>query len=542
MKALFKIIGVILFLSVICSDIFAGPTIIRDNRITDLSATPVLGRGYSIGTNTFQSTCMKSVVLTEPSYDMKYSFTQIESKGEETRAKTDYKETEKTRRERASRSKSKTWASYSIFSGAKAGGRYSSTKTGMDQSINRISKSTVINGKKWYNHSMLVTINLYSYYASLDEGRSRLSNAAITLLEGKDLPGFFSSCGPYYVRSIGREAVFVSIFTYQSETETRDSSFENQLRTAVSRFSTESKTSWSAKGGYRFFGGGASVSTDKQTKSLSTKDRQEIKRREDFHRKAENYRLTINTSAYGLGKDKKATLISFDMDSFKAAVKDAFLAMQNPRTGKVSSIEVVPWVENTEFQAFVKLEEEEIPAEEEKKAGETETAEKTSIETKEKKIKTKLLYEKKHILNQNAEFFMEVERADRNKMNMYYKARLCRKNIDMNWKNGGSLKEEYAEAYVVNQRGGAPISIKKLDTSLTEEYVQILLKKEKDFMYGAEGDDANKGATECIRQIMKHGIYMKSYRDIPECQPVLEQLGDVQADILENYCMPEIEQ
>ncbi len=61
-----KVIRTILKIAIIllfASELSAGPTIIRDNRITDLAATPTLGRGYSIGTNTFQSTCMEEVVL-----------------------------------------------------------------------------------------------------------------------------------------------------------------------------------------------------------------------------------------------------------------------------------------------------------------------------------------------------------------------------------------------------------------------------------------------------------------------------------------------
>lgn len=47
----------------------AGPTIIRDQMVQDLNVTPVLGRGYSIATNTMQSTCLTDVVLTDPSYN-----------------------------------------------------------------------------------------------------------------------------------------------------------------------------------------------------------------------------------------------------------------------------------------------------------------------------------------------------------------------------------------------------------------------------------------------------------------------------------------
>ena len=56
----------------------AGPSVIRDETLTDVGTTPVLGRGYSLATNTFQSICMKEIVKTKPSYDFKYKFEQIE--------------------------------------------------------------------------------------------------------------------------------------------------------------------------------------------------------------------------------------------------------------------------------------------------------------------------------------------------------------------------------------------------------------------------------------------------------------------------------
>src|SRR5215471_13928172 len=56
----------------------AGPSVIRDETLTDVGTTPVLGRGYSLATNTFQSICMKEIVKTKPSYDFKYKFEQID--------------------------------------------------------------------------------------------------------------------------------------------------------------------------------------------------------------------------------------------------------------------------------------------------------------------------------------------------------------------------------------------------------------------------------------------------------------------------------
>ena len=50
------------------------------------------------------------------------------------------------------------------------------------------------------------------------------------------------------------------------------------------------------------------------------------------------------------------------------------------------------------------------------------------------------------------QFIIEIDRVDRNLMNMYYKARLCRRNIDMNWKRGNQIKEEYEGALIQNKR------------------------------------------------------------------------------------------
>ena len=49
--------------------VFAGPYILNDDRVRSLDVTPVLGRGYSIMTNSFQSTCMTVNQTTVPSYN-----------------------------------------------------------------------------------------------------------------------------------------------------------------------------------------------------------------------------------------------------------------------------------------------------------------------------------------------------------------------------------------------------------------------------------------------------------------------------------------
>ena len=47
----------------------SNPYTISDDRIRGLDITPVLGRGYSINTNSFQSTCLNVKDTTVPSYN-----------------------------------------------------------------------------------------------------------------------------------------------------------------------------------------------------------------------------------------------------------------------------------------------------------------------------------------------------------------------------------------------------------------------------------------------------------------------------------------
>ena len=45
------------------------PYVIADDRIRSMDITPVLGRGYSIMTNSFQSTCLEVNEVTIPSFN-----------------------------------------------------------------------------------------------------------------------------------------------------------------------------------------------------------------------------------------------------------------------------------------------------------------------------------------------------------------------------------------------------------------------------------------------------------------------------------------
>jgi hypothetical protein len=443
----------LLFITLVES-IFAGPTIIRDNRIYDLAMTPVLGRGYSIATNTFQSTCMKDIKITEPSYDFKYTFESTE----------DLKATKQT-----------TTVGGNVDLGH------------LLLSVKARTMSTDSQGKETFFHNIMVNINMDTYYASVDESKTSLGDAPKTLLLNNDIPGFFHSCGSYYARSIGRNARFVSVFTYSHDKTTRDKEFEIALKGFAGTITKllggpESKTSV------------GSVFSQK------------------FSQLAEKKNLIITTQAWGLGKSQNAALVSYDLPTFKAAIKDAFISMQNPMTGRVTTMEVIPWVENAEFQTFIKLEE----------------------DTKNEKGEKMLLFEKKHILNLNSEFLARIERTDRKMMDIYYKAIICKQIIDSRWKRGGVFLPGLQEAEIRNNRNENVIKVGRLDSELSQGKIDDLLRQEEDFMYGKDG------GAECMKQIMKEGIFRMSWRDILVCKNLRTKFATTMNEIIDDYCMPSL--
>lgn len=443
----------------------SGPVVIEDNRVTDLAATPVLGRGYTISTNTYQSTCLTDVTITEPSYDFTYFFKSVEMEGEgnledvlNTRSFTENFRNELIK-------------------------KFSKNKDSESEGVER----------KYYYHNIFVEINLHSYYASVDESSTKMSDSASRLISNNDLPGFFSSCGSYYVRSIGRISRFISVFTYKTEEQKPDKKFESDLENQIKGFGQSLKSNINALKDVAL----ASVDFTKR----------------DFTKECSKKELTITTAAFGMGKNENATLISYDIDTFRDSIAEAFLAMQNPRTGKVSAIEIVPWVENTDFQALTKLDR----------------------YTEGENGKELLMYEKKQILSGNAEFLAEIERFDRSLLNRYYKAMLCRKYIDTNYKNNNMFKSEYRDRIVLSNKGSGTLPLAEIDSLLTAEKIDSLFQNEQRFMYG---DSGNGGASQCMKDIMAKGIYRTRYKEIPSCSSLMKTMINEEEEKIESYCLP----
>ncbi len=447
----------------------AGPTIIRDNRIDDTALTPVLGRGYTIVTNTFQSKCLDNVVMTEPSYDFQYKFESMETMSDVTHSAS---------------SETSVSGKYGFFSG--------SARTAFSYSGNT----------KLFFHRVLVTLNMDTYYASVDEAKSRISASAAKLLQANDIPGFFMGCGSYYIRSIGRNAKFVSLFTYQDQSESRDANFEADMQVAVSGFGSKDACPGSEL---------QECASQGTSTGLSGSASQKVTY--SFKSQVASKRLTIETHAYGLGKNEGATLISYDLETFKAAIKDAFISMQNPATGKVKNMEIVPWVENTEFQASINLEQKENPA-----GG-----------------APLLMYEKKYNLNLNGEFLGEIDRADRNLLNIYYKAKICKEDIETNYMTqsvGGGQGQwlpGYDRKLVFNNKTGFSSTLTLVQLYNMVKEPTPLLDKQQQFM---------KESQPCIKEMMAAGMFRKSWKQIGPCSSLLPKMAALLNRTVDDHCMP----
>ncbi len=119
-------------------------------------------------------------------------------------------------------------------------------------------------------------------------------------------------------------------------------------------------------------------------------------------------------------------------------------------------------------------------------------------------------------------------------MNIYYKALICRQTIDMNWKRGGKFLPGLEDAEIQNNRNPNIIRIQTLDSELSPEKIEQLYRNEDKFMY-SEG-----GARDCIKEIIKEGMFKKSWRDIAVCRNLRKQFTTKVNDIIDDYCMPRL--
>ena len=328
--------------------------------------------------------------------------------------------------------------------------------------------------------NILAHIKVTSYYNSVNESQSNISQAGRDLLNQNDLVGFFDACGTYYIRSLGRYASFMALFKYRIKGDDQDSQqneiFENNLRNRMFRFYKPTR-----------------------------QDR-------DFEQEVEERALRINLQAIGLGKGKFVDLLPTDLSDFKETIEGAIKLMQDPNSGVITSMEIVPWFENVQFQNSLNLDDEE----------------------------ELLRFRQRKNLEQNSGVISEIERIDRVQMNQYYKGLNCLRVLKEDYPIGdGEFQYNPKQTWFYNHANKTNKELyKNLETLLqhiNSESVEQLYQDNQEFLHGK---DDKGGALTCVDKIYKKGITEVNYREIDECRNIMNtQIRQV--PFINHYCLPE---
>ncbi|MDM8560981.1 hypothetical protein [Candidatus Parabeggiatoa sp. HSG14] len=280
-------------LLIIPLSVLAETIVIEGELLNDLRRTPVLGGGFSLTTEDYKSQCFENVETTLPSYDYDYTF---------------YSSEKEVKHE--SKSSNEYGFEYG-FSGYFASGEGKTAGT--------ISQSSKF---KIHRVNMFAVIRLNSYYASLNEAKSTLSTQAKDLIQSEDVIGFFDACGTYYIRTINRYSRLYAWFTLESKEEDIQADFKSHLEVAF-------RTSFA---------------------SGAIKDKTESKSKKFFKGK----RLYIKIIGVGLAKEHVVNLSPTSIEDFQKVVSNASKSMSGIHTGRISSIEIIPWMDNLSFQYELK--------------------------------------------------------------------------------------------------------------------------------------------------------------------------------------------
>ncbi|HVE87387.1 MAG TPA: hypothetical protein VND93_31235 [Myxococcales bacterium] len=425
----------------------AGPSLLRDARVWGATETPQLGRGYSPSTSTFRSICLAGGPGTEPSYDFTYDFVQVEDETD------------------AAVKLDTPWSRAFVQDRMRDFGRLGGAN-------------------RQYAKHLLVLLDVSTYYASVDESRTPLSDTARDILHNQGVTAFFTSCGSAYVRGITRNAQLVSVLTYVQGTPERDLRFEGAVRRQLHSIQT------------------AATAAAKPPELPGHK------------------RLTISSQAWGLGRAESATLVSYDIPTFKRAVQDAFEAANGRLAGRVVSVETVPWVENPDFLSQIRIEDKDL------------------VEGRALSVQLK-----KDILTANAELLVEAEDAARARLDAFYKAQLCRAAIRERWagQDGQTLLEEARAVELKNRRTVRPTrTVAQLDAALTDQRLDRLWKSYADLASG----DAEGTVARCTVDLRggepgERGLFLRRYGQVASCAALQKKLSPEMNEDIQDYCPPE---
>lgn len=280
------IASALVLLALVLPQAQAGVYVIADSRVRSLDVSPTLGKGYSVMTNSFQSTCVTVEETTIPSFNYDYSY--YDFSGSE--------DVETSIAQKMSGS----------FSYAGIQSKYSDSTNSQE---NTATKTYVTIGY----------MRIERYYNSMREEVSPLNESALTLLDNQDYVGFFKACGPNYVRGLRRAQEVTAYFSLTSTSTEKVSDFTSNLQT----------TGWSE--------GEGNMAESSKFASVTSNMKITIS--------AYGLGLTLGGSETLVAN----SLEDYDA-VMKFAWKSMVSSPDAAHVGMVFGMEIVPWVNNVAFQ------------------------------------------------------------------------------------------------------------------------------------------------------------------------------------------------
>uniref|UniRef100_A0A7S1BKA5 Uncharacterized protein n=1 Tax=Corethron hystrix TaxID=216773 RepID=A0A7S1BKA5_9STRA len=286
-----QFVRVIIFL-LLCHVAEATWNIINDARVRDKNITPVLGRGYSISTGSYHSTCMNIGTITDPTSDYDYFFVEIK---------------------------------FSTGGSRESGGKLAKTVAAkaVSDRINSNSNSKASGGINY--HRVVSVMKVDRYYTSIDETASTLTAQVTQMLSRGGIIQFFQACGPNYIRAIRRTTELAATFDYGSISRSYDGSVVDSIQNNIDESTSQERTT-------------------------TTKNKVKVS---GLLIRIFGYGLSLN--AFQGTDSGDVSLVAKDLKDYRRVMDTALKSMQDPHGGMVRSIELVPWTSNAAFQNTLRL-------------------------------------------------------------------------------------------------------------------------------------------------------------------------------------------
>ncbi len=357
--------------------------------------------------------------------------------------------------------------------------------------------------QKYSLKNLLVKVEIRSYYYALDETHSKLSESAKELLRKEQYVTFFNSCGYHYVRSVGSFSTYLALLQYKlSGNKLEDKAFENRLEKGLFNFS-----------------GGKTVE-------------------KGFNVDADQRGLRVFVQAVGLSKGNMVNLVPVDIDQFRKTVQDAVLLMQDPNSGVIAYMEIVPWVENPELTAFI--------SKEARDAGDQ--------------------FIKIQRLEANSGVITEINRISNAQIEQFYIATMCQKILFKNYidkKNREfyenitgkvdssstilfltDIIEQKLFSYDLEKtlfynlenenKKEVYISLREFIEYFAKHPPEKLFEENKKYLYG---DEKDPGALDCINRLYNGGLDKMDFRKVPTCVNAIKYIVS-DTSFMDQYCLP----